>query len=400
MFKPSVIVIDFETALVSGPASHEFYRPDFRVVSCAFSWFDRDGNVQNHFTQGEDDTRRVLKRIADQQIAVVVHNIQFEHGVMLYRFPDIKLDWHADTMRLLQVADNGGREEEPDDEELSLAAELEALEGGDKVEKKTGLSLQAGISRWLPPTFHNHKEPFYKYLRETCGVKAGKEGGHLHLLPPDLLRAYNVADTDLTLRLYDALTRKFQAEKYDWALDHSLYMHAARMIAESRGRGIKVDLEALEANLKALDADIAEIWEGFHNRFRNEISELEEEALTKYIQSRKTEKGQARARETALTNPEVYKFNLTSTKQKQQLFMDKLGIEPKYFTTKGKPAFGKQFLKQWGEGGGMLAKRGTMLITRTQIEAVLELAKGDGRWHIDLKACGTKTGRFAGGKGE
>jgi hypothetical protein len=38
------------------------------------------------------------------------------------------------------------------------------------------------------------------------------------------------------------------------------------------------------------------------------------------------------------------------------------------------------------------------MLVLAQIDSLLELSEADGRWHIDLKAAGTVTGRFAGGR--
>lgn len=383
--KPQLIAYDVETTGL------EFYREDFRVLSAAFSWFLPDGSVKSVFKQGEAEIASFLVRIQEAEIPLVVHNIQFEYGVTKCRFPWFNLDLlKYDTMRLAQVADNGGKKAQK--QELTLEDELTGFE---KV--RTGLGLQAVTQRWLPSEFHNHKEPYYQWLREN-GVKKGKEGANLHLLPPDTFEAYNVADTEITLRLYKRFTDLFTELKYDWRLDHSLYLNSARLITESKIRGVPVNRPKLAFYAFTLREALLNNAERFKDRFRPLIDEIEQENLIDIVMARKTEKGQANAWEACLEDRSLYEFNVGSTQQLAKLFVGKLKMTAKFTTDKGAPSFKSAFLSQWGEGGLMLKTRRTKLIALKQAEALLDLSKYDGRWHIDLRACGTSTGRFAGGR--
>ncbi len=389
-----VIAIDYETALESGPASVEFFRPDFRVVSCAFSWVKPDGELDGLYVEGEENIRPLLQTLADTQAQVICHNFGFEYGVTLYRFPGIELNWYADTARMVQVADNGGKAF--DDGMATLNSDIA---GAPKIKKggKVGMSLAASARRWLPERYHDHKAPYYEYLRLDHGVKKGQEGANLHLLPRDLLATYNLADTEVTLQLYYTLVRMFKDTGYkQWRLDHQLYFIAARKIAESRGQGILVDREALGSNLEALAAGIGKVSTDFRERFRDEIRALENDNMQKIVSPKKTERGRDNAWLRCVENPSLYEFKLSSGKQKEALFVGKLGLTPTYFTKKGAPAFSKAFLRQWGEGGIMLEKRGTMLLSQTQMSTLLDFSARDGRWHVDLSAIGTTTGRYKG----
>ncbi len=390
MFKPSIIAFDYETALTDGTPSVEYYRDDFRVVSAAFSWFREDGSIKSVYREGEAQVRAFLLKCGDTPL--VVHNAQFEIGVSRARFPDVNLNITHDTMRLAQVADNGGKEAQKR-QELTIDDELGEAE---EDRSKTGLRLQQVTSRWLPAEFHNHKEPYYEYLRER-GVKTGKEGENLHLLPPDMLEKYNVADSEVTLRLYNVFTEHFASIGYDTTLDHQLYLSTTAKVAHSKARGVRVDRARLQAYRDVVTGEIAEIGHTFKRRFKAEIDGLEQEALVAYVGSRKSERGQVDAWLRAVEDTSVYEFNVGSTHQLANLFIGKLGMKAMFTTAKGAPAFGKSFLSQWGDGGEMLKKRRTKLIGLKQTEALLELSEYDGRWHCDLKACGTATGRFAGG---
>ena len=386
---PQFIAIDYETALVDGTPSIEFYREDFRVISCAAAWYDESGQIKSTYKEGEESIRKLLASIQKDNIPVIVHNYSFEYGVTKYRF-DIPLNWLADTMRLVQLFDNGGKAKNED----SL---FDIEENDDDSTYTTGLGLQASASRILSAEFHNHKAPYYKYLVEHCEVKKGKEGANLHLLPPDMLRAYNVADAEITLRIYNTIEVAFAKEGFDWKKDHALYLSTSTLVSNAQGRGLLVDLNMLRHNLQALRQDIQAIDEFFFTKFSKEIAILEDRYLEEAVATRKTEKGRDRARANLLANPELYKFNLNSTTQKKNLFVDLLQIKPIYFTKKGAPAFGRVFLRQWGEGGECLAKRGTLLIAERQMTSLLELAENDSKWHLSLKAAGARTGRLAGG---
>jgi hypothetical protein len=103
------IVIDYETIEIRGDGSTvgstEFYRHNFRVSSCAFTE-RRDGEVRSWYVEGEDAVRVELEKLGNRPI--IAHNLQFEMGVTKCRFPDIKLNFWCDTMRMVQNYDNGG----------------------------------------------------------------------------------------------------------------------------------------------------------------------------------------------------------------------------------------------------------------------------------------------------
>src|SRR4051812_7436464 len=106
-FKPEFILIDVET-VIGDRGSIEFYRPDFRVTSMALSWFE-SGQVTSKYIEGESAIETELRTLVDAGIPVAAHNWQFELGVIKCRFPHIypRIKCHCDTMRLVQVYDNG-----------------------------------------------------------------------------------------------------------------------------------------------------------------------------------------------------------------------------------------------------------------------------------------------------
>jgi hypothetical protein len=206
--KPSIIAFDFETTGL------DYWNPDFRVLSCAFAWSSDDGRIKTRYLTDEQEIRRQFEHIRDADIRLAAHNSSFELGCLLYAvLPSAASALKVDTMRLVQVFDNGGKDVKSTGP-MSLEDELASLTGELKV--KTGLGLESAVSRLLPKDFHNHKQPYYQWLREHSGVKKGQEGANLHLLPEDMLESYNTMDAVLTLMLYNTTTEKFKLDGYDW----------------------------------------------------------------------------------------------------------------------------------------------------------------------------------------
>lgn len=401
MYVPPVIVLDYETALTSGVPSVDYFRGDFRAVSAAFAWRREDGTIGSLFLQGEDAIADQLAQIQAQGVPIVVHNFQFEWGVTSYRFPGFESCIAYDTMRLTQVADNGGRTilRNPDRDVFDPI----------EYEEREGLGLVAAASRWLPEERKEHKAVYYAWLRENAGVKRGQEGANLHLLPREMFEAYNIEDAVVTLLLFEALTAEFTRLEYDWTLDHSLYKSTARHVAAAKGAGARVDVAALEAYARQVEAEIAGIEAAFRERFKEEIRRMEETNETVYVGACSTMMGRERRQAALLQDRSPIAFNLSSNKQLERLFVHILGIKPKFWTKAPysnkprvkefvpQPSFKAAHLGTYGEGGELLVQRRRRLLVLQQTQALLKLAKYDGRWHPDIRACGTATGRMAGG---
>lgn len=404
--KPSIIAIDFETTGL------DFWSPDFRALSCAFAWSSDDGRIKTRYLTGEDEIGRQLRIIEDAGIPLSCHNLSFELGVLIHRFPTFnRALLTVDTMRLVQVYDNGGKDVKTP-QAMSLEDELAMLEGDLKT--KSGLGLESAVTRLLPKPFHDHKQPYYKWLRDNAGVRKGQEGANLHLLPDDQLESYNTMDAILTLMLYQRITEEF-AGKYDWTYDHSLHIKACERIVKAKSRGIKVIPELLADNIKTVRAETDGINREFYAKHLKAITEIEADRWQAWITQPKTDKGRAKRSEQPM--PDSLRFNPKSTAQLAELFIDKLNVKPVFFTKESKasqakrklnpemapfqpkPSMKAAHLPSYGEGGEMLATYKKRLLVLKQEEKLLELSAKDGRWHHDLKACGTKTGRYAGGGG-
>ena len=392
-----IVVVDFETVEIqpdgTKQASTEFYRDNFRVDSVAVSW--RDGSeIKSKFVIGEDASRTLLMSCSKARL--VAHNLSFELGVSRCRFPDIDLNWYADTQRLAQVYDNGG--DENSYEMIMIDPETPDDEPDAKKMPLSGFGLVKCAKRILD--LPDHKLEAYEWLRKN-GVKKGREGAHLHMLPPDIYERYNVGDTETTLKLYEFIEEKFLMIDYNWRFDHELYLSTVRHIVSNKIRGVYVDREALAAYAKKVRDEIVDISDAFKKRFAKEIQQVERHNLIRRLRKYKKLKGKkAYLKKIPLRTPDYQKnvvFNSGSNKQLETLFVTVLGIEPKFFTAKGSPSFKSSMIGQFGEGGLMLQARRKRGIVLAQAESLLELTAVTGRWHCDLKAVGTSTGRFAGG---
>ena len=413
--KPAFVLIDFETS-ENGKGSTEFYRKNFRVDSMAASWFAEDGSIKSKYLEGEDAITAFLARLVREEIPYVAHNVQFELGVLKCRFPTVadKLSFHADTMRLAQIFDNGGDKFAVAapltyDEELGafLDKEGDEDEEGEKPKKKkkakgtAGLGLVKCALRILK--LPDHKSEAHAWIRANVPeCKEGKEGKFLNLLPRDIAERYNVADTEVALKLYKHCVDYFKEIGYDWTKDHRFYFNSVKLLVGAKIRGVAVQRTQLSGYRESVAAEIAQMGADFRATFEKQILAVERERLAKYVGGCKTLRGKKRrVQRYKRGDPKAVvevRFNVGSNHQLESLFIVQLGHEPRFKTPKGKPAFRSSVLHVYGEGGNMLAKRRKRLLVLKQSEALLELSEYDSRIHFDLKACGTATSRYSGGQ--
>jgi len=399
---PSHCALDYETALTSGEPSIHFYREDFRATCAAFTWSEADALV-SEFVQGEEAIAARLQALHSAGTTLIVHNLSFEYGVTRHRF-GLDFEW-IDTMRLVQNLDNGGKEDYTppllvgdaavpsfDDEDGEGEDDLSDILAPPKT--KTGVSLTASVSRILPSLYHNHKDEAYSFIRD-CGVKAGKEGANLHLLPLDILARYNIGDSENTWRLYTECTDQFAAMDYDWTPDHQLYTSIVKQVVSAEARGIAVNREALAAHIEVVQAEVNAVEATFRTQFAEQMRAVSAAKEAEEVAKLKTERGQAKRLAKYALEPIPY--NIGSNLQLAKLFVGQLGMTPTFFTAKGAPSFKSAFLSQWGEGGGVLLKRRKRIMVLNHCLALHQLSERDGRWHPQLKASGTKTGRMSSG---
>jgi hypothetical protein len=408
-YVPSLLALDYESALTGGTPSHEYYRDDFRAISLAVAWY-KDGEVKTAYYEGEDSIAKFLKKAAG--IPKVCHNLSFEYGVTKHRFPGYELDFVWDTARLAQLYDNGGNKFQTYEREVPN--EFEGLDDDTTTAKfYSGFSLVNSAGRILPG-YQDHKAKFYSLIRSRTGadgqvVKPGMEGSNLHLLTPEELKEYATADAVTTLNLYKYITEYFNGIGFDYTLDHSLYVPLARGVADARSRGIAVDRQSLLKALKEVQVEKTAIRDAFLAKYAKEIAQIEASNAERGAAAYKTQKG----KDTYLKR-EDWKFNVGSTAQLQTLFVDLLGIKPTFWTEPGKshkdkakrgeevnfipkPSFRAAHLSTYGEGGTMLINYKKKGLVETQIKNLLELSDRDGIYHLTLRAVGTATSRMTSG---
>jgi hypothetical protein len=400
-----IICLDFETGELqpdgSFRASTEYYRPLFRVMSCAFSEFVGD-EIRSEYLVGEVEVGQRIAELVADSYQFIVHNYQFEKGVFLCRYPHLQPDLAFDTMRLAQVYDNGG-----DKSAFEVVVdESVVIEYGETPEVKkiptAGLGLVKCALRILGETVSHKKEAHDWIKANVPGVKKGQEGMYLDRLPPDILRTYNVADTEITLRLYKFITDYFVTIGYDWSLDHQLYKSTADFVVGAKIRGVPINRPLALKNREIVAKEITEIEQRFLTAYAPQIAEVEEDRLQKWLSKVKTDKGrEGRLRKYRAGDPKALKevkFNPGSGAQLVHLFMIKMGMVPKFFTKKGAPSTKASLLGQWGEPGLMLQKRKKRMIVLKQIDALYAASSHCNRWYIDIKVAGTSTSRMAGGR--
>lgn len=398
------IVFDVETVELqpdgSTRASTEYYRENFRVLSCAFT--ERvNGEVCSWYVDGEDTVREELTRLGNRPL--IAHNIQFEMGVCKCRFPTLSLNFYCDTMRLVQNYDNGGADddferivldpEDFDEDELAEEANI-------KYKPLQGFGLVVSCKRILG--LDDHKKEAHDWIYANVPeARKGKAGQYLDRLPRDILERYNVLDTERTLALYEHITESFARSDFDWGFDHGLYLSTVVYVVDAKIRGVLVERDRLLLYGEQVVKEMEAIAAAFQQRYAAEIAKVERTKLLEEIRTRKTLRGRKKYIQRVRNKEKAYHediaFNVGSNDQLAMLFVNVLNMVPKFFTATGKPSFKSTMLSQWGDGGEMLGKRRKRLLVLKQVCNLLKVSEYDARYHIDLKCAGTSTGRAAGG---
>jgi hypothetical protein len=395
-----VISIDIETSC-NGLAEYRYWRPGFKIDSIACSWRTEAG-IQSWFSNNPTEIDRMIRRLAELQSPLLVHNLSFEYGVFSKLYPDLKFNWAADSMRMAQLDDNaGGNKFEKFEVKTADDIMDELLDEQDVVKgpKKVGMGLEACASRYLPQINQNHKSVAHKWLEENHGIKTN-HGSHLHLLPYEQLKQYNIADTETTLLLYEQLSEILTMKGFDWSQDWILYTNRVKLMCGAYMRGLKIDREALKTEIYRVDAEIKEITNDFFNA-----------TVDSRLEWAKKHPGKIKSRPTKAES-----FNIGSNTQLKQLFIDCLGVvggrttktgldkvESGELTTQQAalkyPSFASKHLSTWGPLGEILYKRRKLLLVLQQMLGVYLGSHETGRLHCEIRASGTSSNRVAGGKG-
>lgn len=393
--------IDIETSC-KGKAEFRYWREGFKIDSLAVTWRGEDGALQSWFAADPTQIDRMIRRLAETQKPLVVHNLAFEMGVFMRLYPDLTFNWVGDTMRLAQLRDNGGDWRDT----LKTADDLmdELLGEGDednkpKWKQKTGLGLEAVAGRFLPEVNHGHKQEAHKWLEENHGVKT-KHGQHLHLLPYEKLRQYNIADTETTLLLFEVLDAELKSLEFDWSQDWILYTTRCRLMQQAYIKGLKIDREALKDAIYKTDAEIKAILADFFAATKD----------SRILWAR------ANPGKLKRSPKQPDDFNIGSGVQLKQLFQGVLRLSTGKLTKTGQekvdkkqlsaeqaaiqyPSFASKHLKLLGPLGEILYKRRKRLLVLQQMLACYMGSEEDGRLHAEVRVAGTRTNRVTGSSG-
>lgn len=387
-----ILAIDIETS-VNMSSEYRHWRQGFKIDSIAASW--RDGEeLRNWYSSSPHEIDAFIRRLAETQHQLVVHNLAFEMGVFMKLYPDLTFNWYSDTMRLAQLQDNGGdwatTLENADDY-------MDRVLEGKASTVKNGLGLEAVASRFLPRTMHEHKSVAHKWLEDNHNITK-KHGSYLHLLPDHILRDYNIADTDTTLLLYEVLNESLTSTGFDWRKDWILYSTRTRLMQEAYIRGLKIDLDKLRTVIYELDAEVKSI----EADFMTQTAEARVQWAAKFP---------GKLKRSPNTPGD---FNIGSNTQLRQLFVDVLGAQAKFTTLTGKkavmdkkmtleearaayPSFQSKHLDSWGPLGKILKARRKKLLVLQQALSTYMGALEDGRLHAEMRTSGTVTNRVSGG---
>ncbi len=392
-----MISLDIETSC-NGKAEYRYWRPGFKIDSVAISWRTEAG-IQSWFSNTPQGIDGMIRRLAETGKPLLVHNLSFELGVFSKLYPGLKFNWQGDTMRLAQLDDNAGGLHWEETVLQTADDIMDALLDDGDAPRRSGLGLEACASRYLPQINQNHKSVAHTWLEENHGIKT-RHGGHLHLLPYEQLKQYNIADTETTLLLYEALAEILTLKEFDWAPDWVLYVNRVQLMASAYIRGLKIDREALKAEIYKVDKEVKEVM----SEFFNATVEARLKWANKYP-------GKIKSRPVLAES-----FNIGSNLQLKQLFVDVLGvvggratktglakIDTKQLTAQEAavqyPSFASKHLPLWGPLGEILYKRRKLLLTLQQMLGVYLGSAETGRLHPEVRASGTQTNRVAGGKG-
>ena len=350
----SIIALDYETN------SLEWWSPTFKVKSMALAWRSESTQELKSAIYYEDEIAGALEELKGHQI--LVYNAGFDIAICQHCY-GVKLEW-VDVQRLRQLRS--------------------------RVDKHKGenYSLKQAVKLFIPGRA-NYEDEIKDWAKENHPKE--KWGSVIHLAPVEILEAYNKADAETTLQLYEQFVDHFrEVDPLDWEDDHTYYRALAETTINAVIRGIKVDQSLLQEYIQDCEQEVAKIDERFEKQFETELLTVRERLKT--LQ-------QSKYKKKIVT--ELPPFNISSKKHLEYLFIDILGLKPQFYTPTRRPSFKSSHIGSYGPGGKILERRGKRLVVKGQAEALLEKVQGDfeGRYRPQLKIIGTKSGRCAGAGG-
>ena len=353
----------------------------YKLESAAFLIKNKFG-YQKHYTTDKEEIYTLLRSLKEKDYTFIVHNLNYEGGVLLAQAgiditelsPDGELRV-IDTMKLHQHT----TKKQDEDRSLSLDAAVEEYSGS------------------------GHKGFYLNYLVNNGSAKNLKDAhARVSSLPPNLLKEYNMLDVEVTYDLFLHCMNYLDFIGYDWVSDHILYVRDVSRNLKTYIKGIKIDREAAYKNLLTLIEAKKKTELEFFETYSEVIKATQHKLSTEWLRvDFSTRKAKAKNPDKIEPKKEkMIEFNLNSTKHKEVLAIDVMGLEPFIFTEKGSPSFKKGNLHQYGELGSFLAKIAYFNKPILELQKVLALSAEDGRLHALVRASTTVTGRSSSKKSE
>ena len=393
----NVVALDFETTGLG------VYKSGIKVTSISLSRYIK-GKIHNIFIDDEHKIYKTLQNLANNKVPVIVYNYGFEALVMHCKYPGIKLNVTGDVLRLVQQ---------------------EGTQWG-----KRAFSLKNAVVMLLPRKYHGYENDIKNWIIENVTYLAadGKTkspnslnwGRFIYLAPHDKLKRYNELDTEMTLRIYEAIWEKWFVEEPEYlkskhknitddelytieemSFDHAIYLLNCERVARAEARGMQVDIYELLCGFHSAKNKLETMESRFFEQHKDGIAEVQRRrAKSLWLEKQNTLKSKKYLEIWTLeyAKSKIKPFNYNSDLDLKMLLVDVYGQVPKYFSKKTKrPSFSAKVMHQW-TGIDILKEKGALEQAMKQARNLIYLSFEDGLYHPSIKVAGTTTGRLAGGK--
>ena len=222
-----------------------------------------------------------------------------------------------------------------------------------------------------------------------------KEGGH-YLADKELLAKYACLDASSTAQVYNKLKPFFDEHDYWWMLDKMV--EYSWLLQECTRAGIRVDVPALDACVEAL----SNTKEAYASRFLEITKPYIERLERLWREDRAAKYVSADARQRFLATWDLQKkFNLSSDKDKRELFYSSMNLPIVIETEGGKPSTSLEAIKVVLKDKELLEAYENTESAETLVNSFAKPWQGaveSGRLHPRFNPCGTVSYRLSGFK--
>jgi len=181
-----------------------------------------------------------------------------------------------------------------------------------------------------------------------------------------------------------------------------------KLFSQAKAKGIKVNLPKLEEYRAQVIQEMEDIDNSFLEQHREGIENIKLNRFKKKLDAYKSDRGKASFTWQKFLGSPLAQFNVASSTQLAELIVDTYKKEVAVWShynddgspkDSARPSFSTKTLTKWGDDVKHLVKRSKRKKVKEFCDSLVSKAQSSesGRWHQDLKAVGTVTGRFAGG---